>query len=436
MRAFYTVSAHHKTGPRRRALRARIWLLLATMLTSSPVLISGVAAQSRESGLFLAEPTAYTDVLDALDGDDPLDFRLTIGFQTVSQDGLIRQEQRGTGGLLPQLVDFAETNRTQKRMWMVADVGLLPDLMLTVRAPFVLEDARTMAPTPLALQSGLLDTSEGATYGSRVRDGVPYVALGLSYGVLNQYRTPGLPTVTLRVSTQIATGEAKVPCMLGDTCFRGAGRGTVRLAGEGRMSYRYRYVEPFVGVRYSAEVVTTGSDYYFPQGDASGDLDRQPPRRFGFTLGAAFIPWENRGRYQRLSLDARFSATHVDRGRDYSPLFDLLGTSAALRDTTEGGADFRGLTTVDAHARFEGSLAVRVQAAQYVRFELSAAFSALTAHLLTGAYPCAAGGEAVEACSGKTLNPSYIPAIDRPGHRFQLTDAYGLTLSASAAAQF
>ena len=399
------------------------------------------SAHAEAPRVFLAEPTNYTNVLDAFVGKGLPDFRLSLGFLSTSETSTIQRENpsHSQAGSYSH-VAFASLDRTAKQIWISAEVGLFQDLMLTLNTPFVLEDSLTLAATPYAVQSGLLDHAVGADYDSRIRDGVPYINAGLAYGLINQYRTPNLPTWIVRLDAQISTGQAMTPCLHGQSCFRGAGRGTVRVQGETRFSYRYRLVEPYGGFSYAREAVTTAQDNYWPNGTLPNDLDRNPPSRAGWTAGLSLIPWEDRERMQRIAVDGRFSATYVSRGRDYSPLFDILGTSPLLSPDMSTAATtsarFTGMTTIDAHVDMRGDLELLVRAARYVRFRFGLGISAATAHLITGASPCAAAVTSSGTCEGGQDNPSYQPIIDRPGNRFRITDIIGVSLSASAAGQF
>lgn len=314
-------------------------------------------------------------------------------------------------------------------MWMTAEVGVFRDVMVLVSAPFVLEE-RLDLDSRLESEGDPLLAADSVD--SRVRDGVPHIDLGIVVGLWNQFRTPGWPTWVLRLETQVGTGEARGPCLRGQGCFRGAGRGTVGLSVESRFSYRFRWLEPYVGFAAGGEWVTTGA--YDFQVDAAEDV-LGPPKTASMTLGTAFVPWEVRGRFQRFEIDVRAKAVYVSRGRDYSVLYDLLGSSEELADGDgEYDAPFTGMTTVSSHARFSLHAALQIQAARYVQFRLGAGVLAATPHLLTGAQPC--GEPTKESCESATPNPLYRAEIDQPGQRFTLSHILGIDLFASASARF
>lgn len=398
----------------------------------------------------MSRPTAYTDVADALDGDNPVDVRIAMDYAHRGRWATLRRETQDAQGRV-RLQRFARASQQRGQMSLRAEVGLYRDLMVFLGVPFVLEDRRVLRPTDLARASGLVDEQDSeANWHSRVRDGVPHIELGAAWGVLNQYRRPGLPTVVLRGATEISTGRAMEPCMRGGDCFRGVGRGTLGMSGEVRFSYRYRYAEPYCGFAVGRTVVTTGDRNFWPAGHLQGDLDREPPTTAGLTVGVALMPWEARHRFQRLALDLRFGATFVSRGREYTSLFDVLGTSSHER-LADGGqrpfagsevdsAPFTGMTVADAHARLSGEVTLRIQAARYVRFELGIGLFAETPHWLTGAWPCDGrllySDQGQVTCEEGTLNPAFRPLVDRPGYRFQVSDVLGLVSGLSAQATF
>ncbi|HET6339172.1 MAG TPA: hypothetical protein VFG30_38395, partial [Polyangiales bacterium] len=136
----------------------------------------------------------------------------------------------------------------------------------------------------------------------------------------------------------------------------------------------------------------------------------------------------------------------VSAGRDYTPLFDVLGTSGNPYLSTplelEAGTPvaFNGLTQVDAYAKLALNLALAMQAARYVRFRVDLNVSHATQHLLTGAAACSAAGRDSDStsdqCGDKQPNALYRAVIDQPGQRFALSSDIAYSLSATATAQF
>jgi hypothetical protein len=169
-------------------------------------------------------------------------------------------------------------------------------------------------------------------------------------------------------------------------------------------------------------------------------------------------PWENREQFQRFTLDLRFDATYVSQGRDYTPLFDALGSSNASslvannpKNYQDAGPDptdptkrlsvgnyrnpipFTGVTDVEAHGIFGGRMGFIVQAAQYIRFNLGVGLTHVQAHNITASDACnpdfsPSPGEAGRCRSGGTgrvtgaPNPNHRPLLDLPGRRFRVAE--------------
>ena len=172
-----------------------------------------------------------------------------------------------------------------------------------------------------------------------------------------------------------------------------------------------------------------------------------------FTVGAALIPWEHRGSWQRFSIDLRARATYVSEGRDYSPLYDALGASQNAYLTTpnlEGipsgtalrEVPFNGLTDVQDHGEFGGTVALELQAARYVRFRVGLDLDFITSHFVSVADACnprvtpAAGDSRVGACLEGIINPHHRTVLDLPGNRFQQGGALRTRILVEASAQF
>jgi hypothetical protein len=166
-------------------------------------------------------------------------------------------------------------------------------------------------------------------------------------------------------------------------------------------------------------------------------------------LGTSVIPWEDRARWQRFEVELRGTAAFTSAGRDYSPLFDVLGSSkdAALTqpNTLAGRSDvvrFNGITSVEAHARLGLDTQVVMRAARYMRFALGGGFAYVTSHRITGAPACdidikpSAGDVRANGCDAGIVNPVYRQAIDAPGNRFRLDGVLALQMQLSATAQF
>jgi hypothetical protein len=446
---------------------------VASLVASLAVLAvaRGVAADDVASTL-MATPTGYTDVADAFEPGNPLDVNVQLGYLREVTSGNIQREVVDSasqdGRSAHHLVNVAEHSQVRNELALRLEVGIYHDLMLFVRVPLVLSDdtelkgasgacdgnndsagctvlkepatAASMQPTPLFNLAQPLVSAR--------RSGLPSIDFGLAWAVTNQYRMPHLATWVLIIETSADTGAAMQPCLSGQSCEPGISRGTTRLKLESRWSYRYRYVEPYIGVSHTFEWVGGGESVFHPTGPLAGIVDDGPPSVSEGTLGAAVIPWEDRVRHQRFEIDVRGTAALTSAGRDFSPLFDALGNKAASanpylttpNDSASGKVPFSGLTNVEAHARLGLETRVVMQAARYVRFALGAGLAYLTPHLITGAPACAGETATVDSgtglCDTGVANPVYRAAIDAPGQRFRLAGELAFRLQIAATAQF
>jgi hypothetical protein len=209
-----------------------------------------------------------------------------------------------------------------------------------------------------------------------------------------------------------------------------------------------------MGLSFQMEWPGRAEDLFRPSGNLAGYQNTLPPRVAELTAGVTAIPWEHRGRWQRVAIDFRLVGAWISEGRDYSPLYDALGTSQSphltepnLEGIPDGATslrsvEFNGLTDIQAHGRVGGRLAFRMQAARYVRFTFGAGVFYETPHLITSTDACNPGvspqpnDTRMGRCRTGIINPHHRPVLDLPGSRFRLDGALMVDLFASAVAQF
>jgi hypothetical protein len=401
------------------------------------------AVRADEALHLMREPTAYTDVIDAADDHDRFDVNVSVGYRREVDHGTIRREYTSAEGER-QRAKLADSQRIVSQLFLDADIGLYKDVMAFVRVPLILSDTRELSlaqGVSAAEASALLaEPGGGSAFAvpllSPVRAGFDYMGFGAAAAVTSQERKAWLPTWIFSLEGRRALGPVQRPCHedADKTLCRGpsgaelipseaskkgtsaVSRGVSAVLLETRVSKRYRYAEPYGGLGVLVEWASTAK-HAFQQG--GGFKETAPGRQFTATLGAELIPWEHRGRHQRVSVDARGSATYVTAGLDYSALYDALGSHDEVGPRP-------GLTTLGARMKVGGRLGVQVRAARYVRFALGAGMSSVSAHPLTNATPCESGA----SC------PRYRPSLDAPGRRFWMTQQLLWELYASATAQF
>jgi hypothetical protein len=430
--------------------RLWVWLSAGVCLWAWSALPRSVSAQgaARSERYLLAQPTSYTNVLDAFDGPSLPDLSIALTYKrTLSVSQIAREHIADEERIAGPYRKVARSEQLTHGLSLELAAGVYRDLMLFVRLPLVLSDRRSLSqPADAApddpkfepADASVTDSDRTPLFGhnesSATRSGVPGLDLGVAWGITNQYRTAYLPTWVVQLESRVGLGKVLRPCLVSTTCSEaGVSRGTIALGVDSRWSYRYSWLEPYLGLRYVREWATAASGRFAPRGLPDG-LDTSLPSLFELTLGAALMAWEDRTRFQRISVDVRGQASYISAGRDYSPLFDVLGASQAdqlaARKRTADLVPIYGLTQVDAYTQLRAELALSAQAAQYVQFRLGLSFMHMTPHLLTGASAC------VESCSDSAKNPLYRAVIDLPGQRFMLLGNLSYDLFASATGQF
>jgi hypothetical protein len=481
-------------------------LAAAAVLLGAGLGVSGASAlepRLRTEPRVLEQPAQVTNVLDAFGETGGIDLHVSLGYQHSWKSATLLREATGAdaaaaGGAKLGVGRYSEVT---SRLNVRTAVGLYRDVQLVLRLPIVLANSRELSGVDgsEAVQDSVLAGAPGERlftlpFKAPTRSGVEYLGVGLDVGVLNQYREPSDPTISLGVEGRFAVSEPMHACGPGAVrCAypadidrdgasggsvvevapgrseslegegwsggrkAGVGRGTTGLELHGAASRRYRFFEPYVGLSALFEFDNGASDFAETTGPRASP---RLPVRGSFSAGVELMPWEVAERFQRFSVDVRFTGSHVSRGLDYSELFDALGSSpaASLRqpkyagyhanpdpgsaDTLPSVADpdservfTTGISEVEAHASYRFNLAVRWQAGRYVSFGAGGAFLLTQAHLITQGQPCH-GGEAALAQAGPciqgepgaqqprgTPDPSFRPAIDSPGRRFKVDDA-------------
>lgn len=433
--------------------------LLSLAACAALALWPGRAAGQDEP--LLSAPSDFTDVIDAFDGDDPIDIQVRFEFRSTFSSGTIQREIIGeTTGMTSndgRFRDVLDHSGVRNELQLGLEVGVYHDLMVFVGLPIVLSDDAELAladgrdcDDPSSACARLLEPLiegrdqplvSGPRAVSDQRSGLPRIDLGVAFGLFNQFRGADA-TWVLRATLAVPTADARRACLSSGACEPGLSDGSMWLTLESRWSRRYRYVEPLLGISHRFGWVTVGEDVFSSAlGRGADDL----PTTTEASAGAAFVPWEDRMRHQRFSIEVLGRAAYVSKGRGMSPLFDALGTSTHSQLNAPGAPErerFTGVTTIGAHGRLGVDLMLVMKAARYVRFTLGTELGVLTDHLITGTEDCGPGAgrevspSEASACVPARISPLYRPVIDAPGQRFRLTDAVSVGLIARAQGQF
>jgi hypothetical protein len=472
----------------------------------------------------LHEPAEITQVVDAFDEGDNFDLSLSLGFESSRRSASILREtsivQPGfaTGGYTPANLNVAKYESTISRLTAKAELGVFKDIALIFRLPIILSHAQTLSSLggSGAQQSVALEGLAGeqlfrVPFESPTRSGIEYLAVGVDLAVLNQSRDSTTPTWLLGIEGRFDVSEPMHACNDGGEPLNvpqpqkgcahpsdvnrdgiaqpasegspaegrfsggrspGVSRGVTALELHTYVSRRVKYIEPYAGFRGLVEFPGADSDYGAV--DVRGSLENHPPMRGTMLVGINLIPWEIRDRFQRITLDFRFTGTYVSEGRDYSELFDALGSSDApsLRvpnyaeftanpdpgaagvapsvvDPDSRAVYFTGLTHVQQHGTYLLSASFTWQAGEYVKFNVGSALNLTQGHLITFDQACnpdfdddlsksgyCRAGAAESTRSSGIPNPNFRKVVNEPGHRLKVDDSLGLDAWLNATVMF
>ena len=485
----------------------------------------------------LREPAEITQVPDAFDDDDPFDLHLSLGYESTWTSAVIRRDTSivqpglGGGGFGASNLNAAQFKQTTSRLLTRADVGIYKDVALVFRVPIILSDDRQLSGVDgsekqqsVALAGAPGEQLFSVPFKSPTRSGIEYLAVGLDAGLMNQARDATKPSWVVGFEGRFSVTEpmhacnanggglnqasGQVNCAYSSDVNRngksgeydnsvadggpsegrfsgsrspGVSRGTTAFEAHTYLSRRLKYIEPYGGFRGLFEFQNTSSDY--GSTDLKGVLANHPPLRGTLLFGMNVIPWEIREQFQRITLDFRFTGTYVSEGRDYSELFDALGSSDApsLRvpnfaeyqknpqcttSTPCGGPGqsapsvinpqsekvyFTGITDVQAHGNYRLSTELTVQAGEYIKFHVGGGYTLVQAHYITFDQACnpafSADGDKAGPCRSQavaggsssvsgTPNPNYRRVLNDPGQRFKVDDSHAVDAWINATVMF
>lgn len=393
------------------------------------------APPPRDPIFMLAESARFVDVVDSFDRGSTFSFRLSAGYLYQHRTATIERELRETPSMsgagtvgFGRVGDYVENTHT---LLVNAEVGLYHDLALTFGVPVILSNTREIRSlaNPSSAEGNNL-TRDGwsqdmrptslfsVPFASPTRSGIDQLRVGLAWSILSQARDRTDPTWTLRFEWRPPVGDAMHACNSspspgvvecpasnsvpsappsGGIAATGAAtrplsagtpgisRGLHGVYFQTALARRFGFVEPYAGLDILAEFPLASTPFRYSE-TPYGQLSSYPPITSSLVVGAEIIPWENRETWQRLSVDLRFRGTYRSQGRDYSPLYDALGssTSRALASpscpsnvrnadgTCQPGREvfFDGLTTTGSNVQVNGQLAVAVQPPKFLRIDL------------------------------------------------------------------
>jgi hypothetical protein len=482
----------------------------------------------------MMEPGEITNVIDAFDDGDTFDLNLSLGFEYSTKSAKIRRETSiagpglSSGGYTSNLLNVASYSETTSKLVPRLDIGIYKDLAAYIKLPIIINNSRELTGLDgsdaeerekVALAGAPGETLFGLPFKSPDRSGVEHIAVGLDLNIMNQARDRTKPTWLFGVEGRFSVGtpmhacnpslkdlpgggkqvqcadpgdinrdgetSADVPFEATDVSERDPGvtRGTIGLEVHTILSKRIKYVEPYGGFKALFEFQQKSSDYGL--GDLEASLVNHPPLVGTVVLGLMIIPWENREKFGRLTFDLNFAGQYHSEGRDYSEMFDALGSSDAssLRkpqwaafhenpnyntsacvdrddstpcepqsvvDEQSQRTYFTGLSDVQPYGSYRGTASVTWQASEYVKFQLGVGFRHDQAHGIGGdqpcnpdlkdslgsAGPCRRGSDAEGFTVTGSPNPNFRTTINSVGRRFYVDDSNTFDVFASGTMMF
>jgi hypothetical protein len=507
-------------------VRARAWapaLASLAAVIAAPGAASADEPRSATEPHVMQEPGYVVDVIDAFDdfNGDPFDLNLSLGFGYSSKSARILREttinQPGlsTGNFTAHTLNVADYSATATRLTPRVDIGMYKDLALHVSLPILLNYAQSLkAVGNEAANSPALAGAPGEgplftlPFTAPTRSGLEYLEAGIDVDIFNQARDQTKPTwlfgfagrfgigtpmhacnnnppagqvkcadpgdINRNGKADLRTGPGGTP--VGDAQSvaertPGVTRGTITIDVHTLLSKRVKYVEPYGGFTALFEFPESSSDFH--DSDFQASLVNHPPLVGSMVAGMMIHPWENREKFTRITLDFRFAGEYHSEGRDYSELFDALGSSSApsLRqpqwasytagkgpdssvvDTTSQRNYFSGLADVQAYGAYRGSFSLMWQASELIRFQVGAGYRHDQGHGISNdqpcnpdlkptnladvskSGPCHSGTSPNEVSTGQP-NPNYRPTINSVGRRFFVDAANTFDMFASIALMF
>lgn len=476
----------------------------------------------------MQEPGEVVNVIDSFDDGDPFDLNISLGFDysnksaRILRDSVIARPGLTTGGYTAHTLNVASYAESTARLTPRIDVGLYKDIALHFTLPVILSNARSLSqvdgkPTNAAALAGAPgETLFSVPFQAPTRSGLEYIAVGLDFNILNQARDRSKPTWLFGFEGRFSVGtpmhacnekpaNGQVKCADPSDINRngrtdgehegtdvkerspGVTRGTIGLEIHTVMSKRMKYIEPYGGFSALFEFQQSNSDYGLS--NLTQSLVNHPPVHGTMMLGMMVIPWENREKFGRLTFDMRVAGTYHSEGRDYSELFDALGSSSAasLRNPVWAGYQANpnynanactdnnpatpclpqsvvspgsqktyttGITDVAAHGSFRVSGSVTWQVAELVKFSFGLGFRHDQGHLISAdapcnpafksdkdallkSGPCHTGDEASGTLQSTGYpNPNYRATINSVGRRYWVDSSNTFDVFASGVVMF
>jgi|GEM_PF-2457749 len=297
---------------------------------------------AQETGMTGAQ---FTEVVDAFDVGDPYDFHISVEYQYSWKKGEISRECYAgncTEGAIHDYIYYEKLLESIEKTHVLnitALFGIYHDLHLKIGIPVYLQKSASLNihpdTTQQHVQNALNDPSSGVPlfdvpFTSADRSGIDYFVTGLEWGVLNQARNEALPDWNIFIEGLWGVGPIMKPAGNGKGAVDdpGISRGNIGLRGGTKIGKRFKYINPYFGFEFLFEFPKREAPYPFGNEKVyDGQVDTKPPMKGFMQFGLEIIPYEAPAKNQKFFMDLRFVGGYISEGRDFSPLFDALGTT-------------------------------------------------------------------------------------------------------------
>ena len=447
--------------------------------------------------LLLSAPAGgavITDVQSSFDEKDPFDLKLTVGYEFNNWNTLITREAFDDNEMIVP-ANKLEFDRAWHVMRFGLNIGLYHDLELLVDFPYIVADQSKLGIHPRvqddpkcndpykscvndidASSDSYADNPGGnkltlfdLPFTGKARSGAGDLGLGIRWAPWHHSRDAQYPSWIVGVILRLPTAAIK------KADNRAVGEGLFQVEMNTAISRRVTsFFEPYFDLHGRLRFATDKS--LFDQQDKTTQTLVEPGQSMGLKLGAEFIPWEVASEEKHVSIEIGGGLDYVFEGREYSELFEALGTSscktsAGCHDTTytrepkgleatdrkpamdEGFADDTyartdGLTDVEHYALFSFWAGLDIQPIKYFEMGLKFSMAYVTPHFITFAD---AGKDAVgdtvnghedyyvtgnNSFGDNEYNPKYIEGLDEIGNRFRASQSLQWSLMVNLSGRF
>ncbi len=455
-------------------MNRRIQLSILFAVLSIPVCFAGSATANE-----------FTEVIDSFDieAGDMFDLNLSVGYLMEHRGGTITREtteKKSDAWDFYAYRDMFKYTQVRHILDFNLEVGLFRDVSLRLGLPLILSDTRSITETSSWVKDGRPWDNDGntplfgdfgndATFNSAKRSGVDYFSFGLWVNPLDQSREISFPTWTLFAEGHIGMGpvmrascaKGQGGCVDGMEDRGGVSRGVNEVKFGMRLSRRLGIFDPYFGIdaMIGFPKGEPGETDFYASDSKSGQINTLPPIVGNLDYGLEITPWEQPAKQRRLVIGVGGGAILHSEGRDYTPLYDALGTSPYFNPGNYDYVDFNGngrndgdaeenanhrwtgMTDIENYATIFGQAFILMQPAKYIKFRVGGKWAAETEHFITKTDMCSidltsvvTGNVSTDACS--SYNFGYRPELDNPGSRFRAEKTFVGTFYIDVTAMF